>query len=1249
MLKRPAIWAALLSCAHAQTPIVNGDFEESPFLAGWTNAGAVSTTGFAPGSSQAVRFTGSGQSLKQGVAWNDDWYLETFFMVRQTSNRQFSLIIETGSGTSALNLRYQNGWQAFSGGWGAAFPLGNVLPSIDQNNDGDCDDAGDTKNVYRLRVTGHDWGTPAASYGLALSAPNSAAFTSTVSGLSRFQSAPTAATPGGFKFGTEFGSNPGFWIDDVTSHDSTSAPNPTITYFVANENTLSWQAEHADTLTLTLNPGNIDVTGLTNYDVSPTSTTTYTLSAGPESQSFTIGVDEPSSPIQISEFLAINPAGDDWIELHNPNNFSVNLADYSLTDNPLGLEKFTFPPESIAPGEYLIISSSKSGFSLSSNGEYLALLDDQGTILTEFAPEFPPQFSGVSYGTLPEETFAYLGSPTPGSTNLPNPFLANHSFVVNSNGSITVSIVAASPLGSILSVALQYRRMFESHATIQMMPNGSTYTATIPANAVSPGEMVRWRITATDSLSLASQLPLHPNANSPEYFGTVAPDPSLSTSLPVLQWFLPAADFPAADTRSGTRCSLFWDGKLYDNVLVHLRGATTAALEKKPHQFEFNPGDNFRLRPLTPLVDQINVNAAYPDSSYLRDILPMENLKKMGIPTPETFPVRVQRNGTFHSLGIMIEQPDNEFLNRHDDLLDSNGPLFKATGNASWLAGANGFEARNKSSLADLSAFTAALNGPDQLNFLLENTDLPSLINYLAVNVVDSIYNPQKNYYVHRNRFNEWMILPWDRDFSYGHRWLGSGDPRGPAGPTTFLVTDERYEWGGSNNDFKGGYNRLFDAIFTHPLTSEMFYRRLRSTIDTVLAPGVLESRIEELRLLMKQEADLDRAEWGFTNSGSYRRFPQESFDAALDRIKNIYLPGRRTFLKNDGGNPSRGTLPASQPAQPPITFGQIVTNPASGNQDDESLELQNPNDFAVDLSNWTLEGAISHTLRPGTVIPANSTLTLSPDITQFRANNPPTFSQGNFSGHFSNFSESLTLSDSSGEVITTTNTPNLPSNNQLFLAISEIMYHPADDISEFIELLNTSDTLTLDLSGVTFSDGIEFTFPTGTTLAPGERIIVTSFNSGKLSNGGETLKLDDTDGSTIIELTYSDTAPWPTSADGSGLSLTFRGGDPELPINWRASSENGGSPGASDSNPFQDGDLLDYAIASHLFDFRNQLLTIQRNPGADDARVIPQWSDDLITWQNSNFNLLSTEPLTWSLSTDTQKRFYRLKIILTE
>ena len=60
-------------------------------------------------------------------------------------------------------------------------------------------------------------------------------------------------------------------------------------------------------------------------------------------------------------------------------------------------------------------------------------------------------------------------------------------------------------------------------------------------------------------------------------------------------------------------------------------------------------------------------------------------------------------------------------------------------------------------------------------------------------------------------------------------------------------------------------------------------------------------------------------------------------------------------------------------------------------------------------------------------------------------------------------------------------------------LVVSELHYNPggADaDLSEFIELANISGTL-VDLAGVAFTQGIDFTFDDSATLAPGGRLIL--------------------------------------------------------------------------------------------------------------------------------------------------------------
>ncbi len=152
---------------------------------------------------------------------------------------------------------------------------------------------------------------------------------------------------------------------------------------------------------------------------------------------------------------------------------------------------------------------------------------------------------------------------------------------------------------------------------------------------------------------------------------------------------------------------------------------------------------------------------------------------------------------------------------------------------------------------------------------------------------------------------------------------------------------------------------------------------------------------------------------------------------------------------------------------------------------------------------------------------------------------------------------------------------------------ITEIMYNPpGGDAFEFIELQNTGG-LNVDLSGSSFS-GIGFRFPTPfTELAPGERIVlgsdarpsdfqrrypdlaVAGWFSGSLDNGGERIVLLDPFGHVITSAEYRDTPPWPTAADGGGLSLEVVDSQREAddPSNWHA-SESGGSPGAANSFP---------------------------------------------------------------------------------
>lgn len=173
---------------------------------------------------------------------------------------------------------------------------------------------------------------------------------------------------------------------------------------------------------------------------------------------------------------------------------------------------------------------------------------------------------------------------------------------------------------------------------------------------------------------------------------------------------------------------------------------------------------------------------------------------------------------------------------------------------------------------------------------------------------------------------------------------------------------------------------------------------------------------------------------------------------------------------------------------------------------------------------------------------------------------------------------------------------PSVTAHPLAAVKITELMYHPAEaDVSqgdldvdsdqfEFIELTNTGPT-TLDLADASFTRGItcDFTTLRFTQLQPGDTLIlvkdtqafesrygtaladrVAGEYSGKLSNSGEALTLQDFQHGIIAEFTYSDI--WHARTDGDGYSLVLSGATTTTLSDsraWKASTILHGTPGS--------------------------------------------------------------------------------------
>ena len=122
--------------------------------------------------------------------------------------------------------------------------------------------------------------------------------------------------------------------------------------------------------------------------------------------------------VHLTEFMAANLRTladrdreySDWIELHNAGAAPVNLEGWFLTDDRAKLNKWRFPATTLAAGEYLIVFASgkdrrapgaelHANFKLDAERGYLGLVKPDGaTVASDFAPEYPRQVAGASYG-----------------------------------------------------------------------------------------------------------------------------------------------------------------------------------------------------------------------------------------------------------------------------------------------------------------------------------------------------------------------------------------------------------------------------------------------------------------------------------------------------------------------------------------------------------------------------------------------------------------------------------------------------------------------------------------------------------------------------------------------------------------------------------------------------------------------------------------------------------------------------------
>ena len=387
-------------------------------------------------------------------------------------------------------------------------------------------------------------------------------------------------------------------------------------------------------------------------------------------------------------------------------------------------------------------------------------------------------------------------------------------------------------------------------------------------------------------------------------------------------------------------------------------------------------------------VDEFDLQADWADKAHGRAILSWDAFQRAGtVPDHQMFPVRAQRNGAFQALYNLQDTYDGTWRDRwgYDD-----DQFFEAETSAFSTRPIDvqfSKKSPDKTDFAPIAAFVAGvrLTGNAQRDYLLANADLPQMINYAAVTaIVEHVDSSSKNFFMSQDPVTgRWSILPWDLDHS-----LGSGCCQVDS---TFVTPAEP----GDNT------SALMRALLAVPQWRDMYFRRLRTLVNDLLATGRMEAVYDATLGPAQSTAALDFAAWPYTNSPNYAQQRTRLFNDIQAR-RNVFASDAR--------------VPGNQPAAPDILIDEIQHSPTSGDTA-EFVELYNPGAQAIDLSGWTISGGIDLTIQPGTVILPGSAMTFVSNDPAFRAAYGATVFVGSrFAGNLA-ASETLTLTRPDGSI----------------------------------------------------------------------------------------------------------------------------------------------------------------------------------------------------------------------------------------
>lgn len=785
--------------------------------------------------------------------------------------------------------------------------------------------------------------------------------------------------------------------------------------------------------------------------------------------------------ITINEIM-YNPLSDDsddeFLELYNNSPDAQDISGWCFTD---GID-YCFPNSTtIAGNSYLVLSPSASqslatyGITVShvysgglkNSGEKLELKDSISNLIdtVTYSDSSPwpvsPDGTGLSLelkgpnldNSLASSWGASLANDgTPGTensltsadlpilTNLSTPSNTTSLEIIEPTDSPTITLSASNAT----SVNLVYKVMFEADVIIAMNDSGTgaditagdnIFSASIPTQTA--GSLVRYKVTASNASSNSS---LPGTDDTQNYKGYIVND-GQTASIPIVRWYMDNDDYDDMTTNHLDDDQQFpaivaVGDQLFDNALVRVKGQSSTGFAKRKYKFDLPKGYTTQPEGFDYGVDEFSVQVYFSNQSDMQEGLGWKAINYFGFEKLQNTYVRLHRNTTdsnteFVGHYLLIENYDGNWRQEHGY---ESGSMYKQGNDKKTRL------EEDNSDIEDLKYNLENLTGQVLKDYLLDNLNIPALVNYHALSAAmfHDDWAFSKNVYQYRDTegTGRWEYLPWDIDNAFTTPSLGASVQ---SNYFKYPILGE-YKKLFTGEDFYYDNATIERAMYQFPEFREMFFRRSMNIYDQLWGNDKYLEWFNEFYEKSEQSLADDLVVWNPSKKALYELifpdglpfdipddfpfdFEPENFFDYLDEQtpddnRALYVYGANRMKTMISSARNNGELLGVQTSEEEskIQITEINYNPA-GQEDTEFIELYNNSDKSADISNWQLEG-VNFTFPAGSVIPGKSYGLIVKNDAAFRTAYSSQFILGQYSGDLSNDGELLRLLNTTNQVI---------------------------------------------------------------------------------------------------------------------------------------------------------------------------------------------------------------------------------------